>query len=328
MKRYGISKWIVGWIVLMWSIGGIVASGLSAGVTLSALRQVQVSGSGISIGDIAVVAGDDSELVRRIQEISLGNAPILGASRSIDKSYIEIRLRQNRIDPNGIAILVPDTIDIVRKSFEIPKTRIERIVLDYLEPRLPWDRNKTRIGLSSTSDVVNLSDEDFQAEVSLPNRTNLIGSVPLLVRFLVKHQVERKIWVTATISVETSVVIAKQSINRRQVITEDMIDVVAADLAKLPSNAITDLEDVVGKRALRAINPSEVLRTDLIELPPLVKRNDIVTIVAETGALRVSTKGEVKENGRRGDRIRVVNLDSKKEVFARVLDPTTVRVEF
>lgn len=297
-------------------------------MTLSAASQVQVSGAFITIGDVATVAGDDPEMVQRIQEVSLGNAPILGASRSIDKSYLEIRLRQNRIDPNNMAMLVPETIEITRKSFEIPKSRIERIALDYLEPRLPWDRNKTKITLSSTSDVVILSDEEFTAEVSLPNRTNLIGSVPLLVRFFVKNQVERKVWVTATISVESPVVIAKQAIHRRQIITEDMIDVVAADLAKLPSNALTDMEEVVGKRALRVINPSEVLRTDLIDLPPLVKRNDIVTIVAETGALRVMTKGEVRESGRRGDRIRVMNLDSKKEVFARVVDPTTVRVDF
>jgi len=312
----------------VWLVIALGAQADAAGVTLSAARQVQVSGTVITVGDIATVAGDDPEMVQRIQEVSLGNAPILGASRSIDKSYLEIRLRQNRIEPNDMAMLVPDTIEITRKSVEIPKSRIERIALDYLEPRLPWDRNKTKITLSSTSDVVNLSDEDFTAEVSLPNRTNLIGSVPLLVRFFVKNQVERKIWVTATISVESPVVIAKQAINRRQIITEDMIDVVAADLAKLPSNAMTDREEVVGKRALRVINPSEVLRTDLIELPPLVKRNDIVTIVAETGALRVCTKGEVKENGRRGDRIRVMNLDSKKEVFARVVDPTTVRVDF
>lgn len=315
-------------MILMGVMIALAGQATAAGITLSAGRQVQVSGATITIGDIAAVAGDDPDMVQRIQEVSLGNSPILGASRAIDRSYLDIRLRQNRIDTNDIAMLVPDTIEITRKSVEIPNHRIERIVLDYLEPRLPWDRNKTQITLRSTSDVVNLSDEDFTAEVSLPNRTNLIGSVPLLVRFFVKNQVERKIWVTATISVESPVVIAKQAINRRQVITEDMLDVVAADLAKLPSNAMTDIEEVVGKRALRVINPSEVLRTDLIELPPLVKRNDIVTILAETGVLRVTAKGEVKENGRRGDRIRVMNLDSKKEVFARVVDPTTVRVDF
>jgi flagella basal body P-ring formation protein FlgA len=88
------------------------------------------------------------------------------------------------------------------------------------------------------------------------------------------------------------------------------------------------VDEVVGKRALRLINTNEVLRIDLVEMPPVVKRNDIVTLVAEKGLLRITAKGEVKENGRRGERIRVINLDSNKEIYARVIDANTVRVEF
>ncbi len=76
------------------------------------------------------------------------------------------------------------------------------------------------------------------------------------------------------------------------------------------------------------MNPKEVFRTDIVERPPMVKRNDRVSIVAESEALRITAAGEVKESGCRGDRVKVVNLNSNKEIIARVLDPQTVRVEF
>jgi flagellar basal body P-ring formation protein FlgA len=72
-----------------------------------------------------------------------------------------------------------------------------------------------------------------------------------------------------------------------------------------------------------------VLRSDLIEFPPLVKRGDVVLVVAESGGLRITTLGMVKQReGRRGERIRVENIDSKKSLYGRVLDAKTVKVDF
>jgi flagellar basal body P-ring formation protein FlgA len=63
-------------------------------------------------------------------------------------------------------------------------------------------------------------------------------------------------------------------------------------------------------------------------MPPMVKRNDRVSIVAESGSLRITAMGEVRESASRGERVKVVNLGSNKEIFARVVDPKTVQVEF
>jgi flagella basal body P-ring formation protein FlgA len=63
-------------------------------------------------------------------------------------------------------------------------------------------------------------------------------------------------------------------------------------------------------------------------MPPVVKRGDLVTIVAETDAIKITTQGVVIENGGKGDMVRVVNTSSKRELFARVKDSKTVEVDF
>ena len=115
---------------------------------------------------------------------------------------------------------------------------------------------------------------------------------------------------------------------RYQLITEDDIRLQKMDLAELPSNIITSCEEVLGKRTKSAINANVVLRSDLVELPPLVRRGDVVLMIAESDGLKITALGEVRERGRRGERIRVVNLDSKREIYARVLDSKTVKVDF
>ena len=93
-------------------------------------------------------------------------------------------------------------------------------------------------------------------------------------------------------------------------------------------NIINDPEKVVGRRTRRSIDPATVLRTDLVELPPIVKRGDIVTIVAEAGGMRITALGKIKKKGHKGERLKVINLNSKKEIYARVVDSSTVRVTF
>jgi flagella basal body P-ring formation protein FlgA len=70
-----------------------------------------------------------------------------------------------------------------------------------------------------------------------------------------------------------------------------------------------------------------ILSSDRVEIPPLIRKGDVVQLVAESPSLKVVTRGMAKEKGGLGDRIRVENLSSKKSVYARIVDASTVRVE-
>jgi flagella basal body P-ring formation protein FlgA len=54
----------------------------------------------------------------------------------------------------------------------------------------------------------------------------------------------------------------------------------------------------------------------------------MVMIVAETQGLKISALGQVKKKGALGDRIPVINFESKKVLYARVVDANTVKVDF
>jgi flagella basal body P-ring formation protein FlgA len=70
------------------------------------------------------------------------------------------------------------------------------------------------------------------------------------------------------------------------------------------------------------------MRANLVEYPPLVKRGDVVIILVETSGMRITALGQVKKKGRLGESIPVMNYDSKKILYARVLDSSTVKVDF
>jgi flagella basal body P-ring formation protein FlgA len=213
-------------------------------------------------------------------------------------------------------------------SIEITPKMIEDIAVDFLNAKIPWEKNRVKIKLVQISSGLVLPNRPYSYKVVPPNKTSYLGTVPLGIVFDVYGQSSKKVWATAKIAVETDAIVVQKPLNRNQTIEKDDVNIVLMDMADLPSNFISRLEDVVGRRALRAMNPKEIFRTDIVELPPMVKRNDRVSIVAESESLRITAAGEVKESGGRGDRVKVVNLNSNKEIFARVLDPKTVRVEF
>jgi flagella basal body P-ring formation protein FlgA len=145
---------------------------------------------------------------------------------------------------------------------------------------------------------------------------------------MVNGRFEKKVWAIVKTEVMTAVVVTKRPLGRFKRIEPDDIHLQKMDLAGLPSNIITNVEEAIGKRTKRTIDAKVALRTDLIEFPPLVRRGDVVTIIAESDGLRVTTRGKIKERGCRGEKIKVVNLNSKKVIYAQILDSNTVKVDF
>jgi flagella basal body P-ring formation protein FlgA len=124
------------------------------------------------------------------------------------------------------------------------------------------------------------------------------------------------------------VVVARRPLGRFKPIEVEDVEWKTVDVAGLPADRIEDLEVAIGKRTRRAIESGTVLRPDLLEFPPLVKRGDRVRIIAESAGLRISAFGQAKQKGAQGEMIPVMNLDSNKVIHARVVDSQTVRIEF
>ncbi|MFZ3047585.1 MAG: flagellar basal body P-ring formation chaperone FlgA [Desulfatirhabdiaceae bacterium] len=297
-------------------------------ITIAIDSRIEIDEPEITFGGIAEISGENSDEIQRIKRIPIGTSPMPGKSRMLDERYLQVRLKQSNVAMDQVLIVASNPIEVVRKYAEVTKSRIEEMASEFLSPRLPWNKDRMTISFSLGTDSVILSRSDYTFKISLPNRTDLLGAVPLQIQFLINGQIEKKIWVTARIAVKTDVVVIQKPLHRKQLIQEDHIDIIEMDMAGLPSNHISSPDEVIGKRTLRTINPKEILRTDMIELPPLIKRNDMITILAESGSLRITARGEARESGSRGERVKVVNLDSSKEIFARVMDSKTVRVEF
>jgi hypothetical protein len=62
--------------------------------------------------------------------------------------------------------------------------------------------------------------------------------------------------------------------------------------------------------------------------PVLIKRRDFVQLVIHIGNMQLTARGEALQDARAGERISVRNVDSSRVVNGRVVDRSTVEVDF
>ncbi len=302
--------------------------GASQAITIRIRDRVEIAGADVLLGQIATIEGGDVQRVQYLKDIVLGKAPLPGSSRQFERHHLKMRLLKHQIDLATVILEAPPQIEVTRSHIKIEQQEIEKIISDFIVANVPQAHSTMRIKEIKVPQGVILSKGRVTYKVAVARNRPLMGRCPIAVDFSVDGHVQKKVWAIATIEILGPVVVTRKPLGRFKPITEDDIEVQTLDLANLPDNVLSNPDAVLGKRTRRAIGPQTPLRADIIELPPLVKRGDMVVIVAESESLKITTLGQVKKKGRLGERIPVVNLNSKKILYARVVDANTVKVDF
>ncbi len=98
------------------------------------------------------------------------------------------------------------------------------------------------------------------------------------------------------------------------------------NISRLSNGYFIDKNQVRGKVLKRSLRRGYILTNGMLDVRKLIKRGDIVTIMASSGALAIRVKGEALMDGRKGDLIRVRNDSSKREIQAVVVATGMVKV--
>ncbi len=109
-------------------------------------------------------------------------------------------------------------------------------------------------------------------------------------------------------------VIASRTIRPQTIIGPGDIEFVTASL----QGAADHPDLVVGMEARVALYAGRPIAPGDVGPPAIIDRNDIVPLVYSTDTITIETEGRALGRGGAGDRIRVMNLDSRTTVTARI----------
>jgi len=232
------------------------------------------------------------------------------------------------VDLARIRLEMPPKITVVRDAQTVTVAHMRTAVRDFFNRRMGPQIGRAQLRKVNVGDPVTVPKGPLTIRIIPLRPQKFFGNVPLAVEVYVNGRLQKKEFASMMVESIVDAVVARHMLKRNHLITEEDVLLKPLERSRLPRNFVDSLEEVVGKKTKRRIFAGMVLRPDLVDLPCLIHRRDVVTIVARADGLTISTLGEARQRGRLGDRIRVVNLDSKKNVYGRVKDRNTVEVDF
>lgn len=134
--------------------------------------------------------------------------------------------------------------------------------------------------------------------------------------------------ITAQANVFVQAVVTTQVLERGQAITAAMLERQEVNLGKQRRGVIATVEDVTGLSAKRRIRAQQVLSSDMLVSPWLVRRGDKVAVTARHGEIQAAIEGIALEDGRLGAVVRVKNPGSGKVIDAKVMGAGVVSSTF
>jgi flagella basal body P-ring formation protein FlgA len=322
---------------VLWALAGLLlASGFGAAardggerVRLRLRTDAVVETEAVVLGDVVEVLAADAALSERLEGLHVARAPLPGQSRRLGRAYLLIRMRQAGVDPESFRMEGADSVEVRRAGIEVGRERIEAIARGHVEQRIERAGLEGEVASVHVPHSLSLPSGVLTHRVEAEEGEGLRGTVPVSVVFFVDGRPEGRVQTLVRVRVMAEVVTAARPLRRSRLLTADDLALSRMDLSDCPSNVFLHIEAAVGKRLKHSVDAFSPLREDQVELPPLVRRGDVVHIVAANRRIAVRTLGVVRDReGRKGDRVQVVNMDSDRSVYARVVDAKTVTVDF
>lgn len=133
--------------------------------------------------------------------------------------------------------------------------------------------------------------------------------------------------ITATIRWKDNVVVAKRNIRQGHRLSAEDLRVVEKDVTFLKTPYATSAKKVVGLESKRVFQRGHIVDETYLQKPIVVRYGQPIKLELSEGALNVLVVGQAKGAGAIGDRIPVVIADTKKKVFAKIIEKDKARME-
>ncbi|MDZ7260808.1 MAG: flagellar basal body P-ring formation chaperone FlgA [candidate division KSB1 bacterium] len=205
----------------------------------------------------------------------------------------------------------------------INSEKLKEVVREFIHTHLPQD---IILEFHRLPEAIRVPEGKLELQVLPGNHGDLKGNVVINLEVFVNNELQEKIPLCVKIRTFEKVVVARNRINRHQIIRAEDIGLEKRETTLISQKLLTLPQEVVGKRAKGIINPGRILEPALIEPVPLIQRGDLVTIMVKLGNVSVSTVGKALEDGYQDQWITVENVSSRKRLTAQVQDSKTVLV--
>lgn len=215
-----------------------------------------------------------------------------------------------------------------QKYQSITEEKLQEVYIQYLYRRLGKEGTDVAVSKFKVSGNKPVASGKISMQLFQKNSENLEGYVKLVAAISVDGAVRNKVTLSGWVDVFESIVCAARNLNRKEIIAADDVYLARRNISHVSANYLTDIGKVTGLMAKHSIKADKSIKEWMLEKSPIVNKGDLVTILAESSGLRITVPGKVLMQGFAGELVEVQNLMSNKKIYAKIINPSTVMVDF
>jgi flagella basal body P-ring formation protein FlgA len=159
----------------------------------------------------------------------------------------------------------------------------------------------------------------------IPSNPTILKSTRFSLICRVDGKVQKNLSIQGELRALAPVVIATDSLRRGTILTPANTQKIVKDLTEY-DDPCTDQRLILGKRLKRSVRAQAVINASDVEIPPMIKRGQIVKIILYQGSIYLTATGVARTDGKLNQIIRVRNSSSNKLIQGRVTAPGVVEV--
>ena len=304
----------------------ILATFILSGVTITLPERANVRGTEIELGEIATLTSEDESVAKMLEDFDLGYAPAPGFSRLFDANRISDRVRDSypelivriagrsscRVHPETERVQAADVIEVARESLRTLTTGKD-------------------IQFQPTGDVADLLVPAGSEPARLRLRRGVLdlrsgkNSVP--VEVLVDGSTYQTIWTSWDVIKWRSVLVLTCDVPAGERLSSDCVEQKRVSEDESGANLGISRAALIGTRAARALRRGEILQRNDISQLELIHRGDSIVLEVKKGTVSARVSAIASEDGHLGERIRIVTVDTQRELTGVVIGRDRVRID-
>jgi flagellar basal body P-ring formation protein FlgA len=275
-----------------------------------------VQSSVIRIGDLFNEAGGHGGDI-------VAPAPPPGARTLFDAQWLAAAAREHHVDWQPVSRF--DQAAVERASRLIAVDAVAAALLGEIRARQPFDDGEIQLDNPALRFVVAAEAPDSIGVqgLSFDART---GRFSALVSAAANDADAERQRVSGRVFRIIKVPTLNRAMAPGEMIRAGDIALVRLRADRVAGDVVTELAELVGRTPRRPLRAHEPLRAGDIQVPIVVHKGDLVTVLLETPLMRLSAQGKALEDGAMGAAIRIANSKSNRIIDATVTGPNLASI--
>lgn len=290
--------------------------------SLSLLPGASVTGDGVFLEQL--LSTDDTTALPHLR---VADAPAVGQSLVFTRDQVTALLQKSAPELTTTNWTGPAQVRVTRRTRSLGESELKELLTDVLQREHIRQRGELELVFTRAWTAATIPDESFTLKLlDLP--TSGVGA-NMILRFELRGARETfGTWsVIAQARVWREVLVTARPLKRGQTLTDTDVVRERRDLL-LSREALDALPRVeTGLELIENVSAGVPLTARSFRVRPLVFRGQTLEALVQDGALQISTKVEVLEDGLPGQFVRVRNPQSRREFRGKVQNENTILVQ-